>query len=68
MYFGECCVENMLMLDKNLPIQHSQYRGADVLATQGARTSATMILTMSMRNNSVPAHLELTNQKASVES
>ena len=29
--------------------------GADVLATQGARTSATMILTMLNRNNSVPA-------------
>ena len=30
--------------------------GADVLATQGARTSATMIATMLNRINSVPAH------------
>ena len=33
--------------------------GADVLATQGARASVTMILIMSNRNNSVPARLRL---------
>ena len=33
--------------------------GADVLATQGARASATMILSVLNRNNSVPAHLGL---------
>ena len=30
--------------------------GADVLATQGARALATMILSMLNQNNSVPAH------------
>ena len=33
--------------------------GADVLATQGARASATMLLTMLNRNNSVPIRWEL---------
>ena len=33
--------------------------GADALATQGARASATVILTMLIRNNSVLARLEL---------
>ena len=39
-------VKILSMWDKNLLILHGQYHGADVLATQGARASAIMIMTI----------------------
>ena len=64
---NDACSWNHFSSKTDLPIIHSQYQvrqtylsytvnimGANVLATQGARASATLALTMLNRNNSVP--------------
>ena len=48
-------LKSFLMDGNYVPILHFNIMGADYMAMQGARASATIILISSNRNNSVPA-------------